>query len=113
MLCSASALRVCLEHTQGMFTIDIFITTFLCLCDLNTRNRQYVRLNQPRTTSASISIRYKIPQLMLEIPECISAKISTHSIDGFCKYVKNHIISNYRISCEIENCYICEQAAET
>ena len=81
--------------------------------DLNTRNRYYVRLNQPRTTSASVSIRYKIPQLMLEIPNCITDKISTHSIDGFSKYVKNHIISNYHISCEIVNCYICEQAAET
>ena len=77
--------------------------------DFNTRNRHYVRLNQPRTTSASVSIRYKIPQLMLEIPNCITDKISTHSIDGFCKYVKNHMISNYRIACDIINCYICEQ----
>ena len=76
--------------------------------EINTRHRNYVILNQPKAALARESVRYKIPQIMLNVPNCIADKITTHSIDGFCKYVKNYIISNYCSNCQEENCYICQ-----
>ena len=78
--------------------------------EITTRQRNYTILSQPNTVLSRESVRYKIPQIMLSVPACISEKVSTHSYDGFCKYVKNHQITNYSLYCHIENCYICEQS---
>ena len=78
--------------------------------DITTRQRNYTILTQPNTALSRDSVRYKIPQIMLNVPACIEEKIKTHSYDGFCKYMKNHLISNYNSFCHIENCYICEQS---
>ena len=64
-------------------------------------------LNQPNTVLSRESVRYKIPQIMLNAPECITDKIETHSIDGFSRYAKNHLIANYYSYCQDENCYVC------
>ena len=86
---------------------DIFQTS-QPVADLNTRSRNYVILNQPNTVLARESVRYKVPQIILNVPNCISDKITTHSVDGFNEYVKNYIISNYVSYCQEENCYICQ-----
>ena len=75
--------------------------------EVNTRNKSYIILNQPNTALPRESVRYKIPQIMLNVPQCISDKVETHSLDGFSKYAKNHIINNYSLDCHIANCYVC------
>ena len=75
--------------------------------DYNTRNRDINQPKQPHTASALVSVCYKIPQLILKTPKCITDKISTHSLDGFCKYAKTFMISDYRIMCERVSCFVC------
>ena len=75
--------------------------------EINTRYGNYIMLNQPNTVLSRESVRYKIPQIMLNAPECITDKIETHSIDGFSRYAKNHLIANYYSYCQDENCYVC------
>ena len=61
----------------------------------------------PCTVLAKESVRYKIPQIMLNVPNCITDKIDTHSLDGFTRYAKNNLITNYYSYCQDENCYVC------
>ena len=75
--------------------------------EVNTRNKSYIILCQPNTALPKESVRYKIPQIILNVPKCIYDKVETHPIDGFVRYAKNHIISNYSLHCHIENCYVC------
>ena len=105
-----NALKSYFEYKRDMlpsYFKDIFQTS-QPVADLNTRNRKYVILNQPNTVLARESVRYKVPQIILNVPNCITDKITTHSIDGFSKYVKNYVISNYVSYCQEENCYICQ-----
>ena len=37
----------------------------------------------------------------------IKHKLYTHSIEGLSSYMKRHHIETYTMTCEIENCYIC------
>ena len=76
----------------------------------DTRNRTKTHLRQANTASVSVSVRYNIPQIIQHIPSCILDKVSTHSLDGFSLYAKNHIISSYRFDCSKQNCYVCGQA---
>ena len=73
----------------------------------NTRNRNVTHISQANTASASMSIRYNIPKIIQEVPNCILDKVATHSINGFCLYAKNYIISSYSMDCSKDNCYIC------
>ena len=43
------------------------------------------------------------------IPKCVLDKATTHSFNGFSNYYKKYIISNYDITCNIENCFTCSR----
>ena len=73
----------------------------------DTRQANFPHLQQCRTTTAINSPRHFIPNLIIECPAIITDKISTHSYDGFSRYVKKHLIDIYKSECTIPNCYIC------
>ena len=73
----------------------------------NTRNRGQPLFNIPRTISASRSIRYALPSLLSNTPDCITEKVNTHSMNGFTNYIKKHYCSTYTDTCQISNCYVC------
>ena len=58
-------------------------------------------------TFAKNCIRYSLPILLNNTPECIKEKLYTHSLNGFTYYIKNHTINKYSSTCIIVNCYIC------
>ena len=72
-----------------------------------TRNRNTIQIGQSNTVAASISIRYNIPNIIQNAPTSIIDKVTTHSIDGFSRYSKLHILSSYKLQCDLQNCYIC------
>lgn len=72
----------------------------------STRNRNPI-FHIPKKNSSKKSLRFHIPKLLQKTPPCIVDKISTHSYDGFCNYAKNHLISQYKNVCVVQNCYIC------
>ena len=56
-------------------------------------------------------IQHIIPKLINEeyLPEIVSSKLVTHSLDGFSNYAKNHLLQSYDTECHIPDCYICNR----
>ena len=73
----------------------------------STRPRDQPILPISKTALAKQSIRFSLPEEIANIPEIIINKISTHSLDGFSKYVKQYLIGKYNPVCEIVNCRTC------
>ena len=73
----------------------------------NTRQGSTPIPQQPLKSACSNVIRYKIPLLIANTPLCILNKINTHSLDGFSWYIKRIMVNEYKVTCVIENCYIC------
>ena len=74
-----------------------------------TRNRNVPLHPVPKSVLAKSTIRYTIPDLLASTPSCILDKIDTHSMQGFSLYAKKYFISQYRESCNINGCYICNK----
>ena len=77
----------------------------------DTRPRDEPMIARPNSSLAKSSIRYSLPKAILNIPQNIIEKISTHSFGGFSQYVKQYCIGKYNPTCEIENCNICSYAS--
>jgi len=56
------------------------------------------------------SICYHIPDVINNCPMSIKAKIHTHSISGYIKYIKAFYFKNYPTQCFIIDCYICKNS---
>ena len=87
---------------NNIFTYEYTTHTY------ETRQRNYPRPDTPRTFLAKSTIRYSIPELVNELPSCITDKITTHSIQGLSNYSKRYFLNLYKDRCSIEDCYICE-----
>lgn len=74
-----------------------------------TRTRNNLHMPRIKHEFAKKSIRYKIPQTANTLPNIVIDKIDTHSFKGFTNYVKNFLLENYKVSCSIANCYICQR----
>jgi len=72
-----------------------------------TRYRDEPQFETSNKISASKCIRYYIPSVLATAPNCIMEKFETHSLQGFVKYVKQHLLSKYEVACTIPNCYSC------
>ena len=87
---------------NNIFTYEYTTHTY------ETRQRNCPRPDTPRTFLAKLTIRYAIPELVNELPSCITDKITTHSIQGLANYSKKYFLNLYKDRCSIEDCYICE-----
>ena len=85
-------------------------TVFADLHEYNTRGRQNVRLPGVNHEYAKKCLRYNITRLLDTTPDNILNKVFTHSKQGFNNYVKLSYINDYSDSCDIQNCYICNNA---
>ena len=74
---------------------------------LETRQGNYPRFDLPKTFLAKSTIRYSIPELVSRLPECITNKLTTHSIQGLSNYSKIYFLNLYEENCFIQDCYIC------
>ena len=72
----------------------------------NTRNKGKNNPS-PSTISASQSPTYYIPKLIENIDESIKSTFGTRSIQSVTKNAKRSFINKYNDSCQIVNCYIC------
>ena len=72
--------------------------------------RQNVPLRQiSHKTFTSKCIRYKLPEMLNSIPECITSKFTSHTLKSFGHYTKRFFCEQYNDSCTVNNCYICGQ----
>ena len=72
-----------------------------------TRNRFVERPNKPIHSTLESCPRYLIPKTVKNLPEIITNKLETHSLNGISNYLKNYLLSKYSLSCSIDNCFIC------
>ena len=54
-------------------------------------------------------IRYQLPQIVNNTPENIISKVNTHSLHGFCNYIKIKALETYEETCSLRQCYICNR----
>ena len=83
--------------------------TNLDLHNYNTRRGHRLHIPRINHAFAQLNIRHSVIQTVNSIPDNVSDKIRTHSIKGFSTYAKNYFISKYETTCEIANCYVCQQ----
>ena len=91
--------------------LPLYFESFLILLnhDLHQHNTRHkiIRSHRAKHEFATRCIRYSLPHILNTTTQEIASKISTHSIDGFGRYVKNVFLNNYKVKCGIQECYIC------
>ena len=73
----------------------------------NTRGKEKLIVSRVSHTYAKKCIRHELVKLINETPDIIMDKVHTHSLFGFSMYVKKNLITKYEITCQVENCYVC------
>ena len=73
----------------------------------NTRNRDEIFYDPPNRHSSRKSLRYYMPKLLAETPDCILDKINTHSFEGFSLYIKCYYLRVYQSFCYDRDCFVC------
>ena len=75
----------------------------------NYTTRQNFKYSQPliKHEFAKHSITYRYPKQFNTMSLNIKEKISTHSFDGFKKYIKTITISSYSDHCSLPTCFVC------
>ena len=76
----------------------------------NTRRRNELHIPKTKHDFAKTYLRYRILQTINELPDTVTSKVYTHSVNGsrVTNYAKQYCIAAYKIECTIGNCYICQ-----
>lgn len=91
------------------YLLNLPITTNTEVHNYNTRQQDHIHLSTVKHEYAKKCIRFDLPRLINDTPNDILSKVTTHSLDGFSWYIKQHILQGYSDSCIIPNCYICSR----
>ena len=83
--------------------------TNLDLHNYNTRRSHRLHIPRINHAFAQLNIRHSVIQTVNNMPDNVIDKIRTHNLKGFSTYAKNYFISTYETTCEIANCYVCQQ----
>jgi hypothetical protein len=111
-LCALHELIFCykLHHNSlPSYFSNSFFTRHTDTHRYNTRNARNFQFPQISHSFAKNCIRYRLPALYSTTPSSIIDKISTHSQQGFKKYVKIHFLNSYSSSCNARNCFVCSR----
>ena len=103
-LCTVHELKFCFKLQNGLLPDGLFDDMFHTY---ETRSRNNYQLPNFKHSFFKRSLRYRIPFTHNNTLPIILDKINTHSYSGFSNYIKKSFIENYKSSCEIVNCYIC------
>lgn len=113
-LFTLKSLKFFYKYSQNSIP-DYFTGMFQPIQNLHiygTRNRSHARPQTPQMLSCSNCLRYSVPNLLSNTPDCILSKVYTHSFEGFSNYIKTFILHNYVSECSIVNCYVCSLPRE-
>ena len=77
----------------------------------NIRPNNLVTVPFSRTSRVRKSIRYHIPTLLNSFPPCITDKLNTHNLHGFCSYLTKYLLGHYQDTCTVPNCYVCRHTS--
>jgi len=104
------ALKFYYKHCQGELPQFLQSFNFQNRSDIHnydTRNRTNIVTIKTTLKQTDKCLRNFVPILINQMPNIITSKLATHSLQGFLIYVKNYFITNYEIECTIPACYIC------
>ena len=73
----------------------------------DTRNKHELYTYRVKHEYAKKCLKHNLPLILNNISHLVKEKINTHSMLGFVKYVKHHLLQSYRETCTISNCYTC------
>ncbi len=76
--------------------------------DHNTRTKDNIHYPIGKHAFAKNCVRFDIPRIVNNCPNCIIDKINTHSLQGFIGYIKAHFLQSYQENCYIVDCYVCK-----
>ncbi len=65
--------------------------------------------NNGKHAFAKNCVRFDIPRIVNDCPNCIIDKINTHILQGFTGYIKAHFLQSYQDNCYIVDCYLCKK----
>ena len=83
--------------------------TNLDIHNYNTRRGHRLHIPRINNTFAQLNIRHGVIQTVNSVPDNVVDKIRTQNLKEFSTYAKNYFISTYETTCEIANCYVCQQ----
>ena len=75
----------------------------------DTRFNNLIPRNVTRTVIQQNCLRQYLPVILNSTNPNILSKITTHSYNGFSNYAKDRFIEEYKLECQINNCYICNR----
>ena len=67
-----------------------------------TRSRNMLHTMRTKTKVAQNCLNYVLPNIVNETDALILEKIKTHSLHGYCTYIKQHYIKSYNKPCTID-----------
>ena len=73
-----------------------------------TRNKFILNINRVKVKSAEYSLRNITSKIINDSPLNIIEKITSHSLQGFASYAKQHYLNQYSDACTVPNCYVCK-----
>ena len=74
-----------------------------------TRFNNLIPTNVTRTVMQQNCLRQYLPPILNSTTPNILDKAMTHSYNGFSNYAKDRFIEDYKLDCQITNCYICNR----
>lgn len=76
----------------------------------NTRIKSNIHTVRVKHEFAKKCIKFNIPLTINSTPGVILDKIHTHSLPGFTQYIKQYLLNQYTIHCQLANCYVCNHS---
>ena len=65
----------------------------------DTRRRHELHISKTKHDFAKTNLRYRILQTINELPDTVTSKVDTHSINGVTIYAKQYLIDAHKIEC--------------
>ena len=72
-----------------------------------TRDDNLMYIGPVRHEFAKQCIRQTQPRLINNTPKNVIDKVNTHSLKGFSNYAKKAYLEAYQNTCNVQNCYVC------
>ena len=73
----------------------------------NFRHKRSVIIPIPPRECKKRNTKYQLRQLVLSTENRLLQRVQHYSIHSFVNYLRQYFLNNYRINCDIENCYSC------
>ena len=72
-----------------------------------TRRNEQLIIPRMKLQISQCSVKFRLPQLINNLPDDIKIRMHTHSVKGLSFYYKKRCLDGYVVECCIPNCYIC------